>query len=56
MKLQSTKTVRFERKELQRLAKMTRPKKDLSLTTMVLAGAAVGLIIVVLYRMAQWMR
>ncbi len=56
MKLQSTKTVRFEAKELRRLAKMTRPKKDFSITTMVLAGAAVGLVIVTLLRIAQWMR
>lgn len=54
MKLNSQKTVRFEAKELRRLARMTRPKKHRSIWSAVGWGFAAGLVIVALVRLALW--
>jgi hypothetical protein len=47
------KTVRFETKELQRLAKLTRPERKMpSISTMVLMGLLAGLGIAIILRLS----
>ncbi len=51
MKLQSQKTMKFDAKELQRLAKRTRPRKELPLRLFIAAGLFTGGLIAVLLRL-----
>lgn len=51
MKLQSQVTRRFERAELQRLAKASRPRKPPGLIAWIAAGATLGFSLVGLFRL-----